>query len=142
MRVLPPADEVYFMPIELTLSDSYLSVRMHGIVTAQDFVHYTQESEELELKLPQSPDRITDLTAVERFEVHYEDVFQLADRRKRQYHTRPVKSALIVREPVQMGIARMYQTVGDNEFLQIRVVHSLAEALDWIGGAPSRGVEN
>jgi hypothetical protein len=130
------------MPIELTLADAYLSVRMYGVVTSQDFVRYAQESEELELQQPRSLDRITDLTGVEHFEVHYEDVFQLADRRRRQVHTRPVMSAIIAREPVQIGMARMFQTVGDHEFIHVQVVRSLPEALDWISHALHPAVEN
>jgi hypothetical protein len=120
------------MPVELTLADSYLLVRMHDIVTPADFVAYARDAEAIEAAQPQSLDRVTDLTEVTEIDVHYGDMLQLADRRKSRHYTRPVKSAIIAREPVQVGMARMFQTLGASSQIDVRLVGTLEEALEWL----------
>lgn len=124
------------MPIELALADSYLFVRMHGVVTAAEMEAYGVDAENLESQRPESLDRMTDLTEVERFEVAYRDIFQLADRRKRRPHTRDVKVAAIARQPEQVGMARMFQTLSEHPQIEIRIFDSRAEALDWLSEKP------
>jgi hypothetical protein len=121
------------MPIELALADSYLSVRMHGVITAADLEAYAQEAEALEAKRAESLDRITDLTEVERFDVQFRDMFELADRRKHRPRTRNVKVASIASQPVQVGMARMFQTLSEHPQIEVRIFNSREEALGWLG---------
>lgn len=124
------------MPIELALADSYLFVRMHGVVTAPEMEAYGVDAEKLESQRPESLDRMTDLTDVERFDVAYRDIFQLADRRKRRAHTRNVKVAAIARRPEQIGMARMFQTLSEHPQIEIRIFDSRVEAMAWLGEKP------
>lgn len=121
------------MPIELALADSYLFVRMHGVVTAAEMEIYGVDTEKLESQRPESLDRMTDLTEVERFDVVYRDIFQLADRRKRRPHTRNVKVAAIARQPEQIGMARMFQTLSEHPQIEVRIFDTREEALAWLG---------
>ncbi len=120
------------MPIELTLQDSYLLVRMHGVITPADFVAYARDAEAIEARQPQSLDRITDLTEITQIDVHFGDMMQLAERRKSRQYTRPVKAAIIAREPVHVGMARMFQTLGASSQIEVSLFGALDEALNWL----------
>lgn len=121
------------MPISVIPAGDHLFVRLYGVVTAADFLHYAQEAEAFEQHSEHALDRITDMTGVERFAVSHRDVFELADRRKRQPMVGSAKAAIIATEPIQIGLARMYQTMTEKPNLDIRIFHSLAEAREWLG---------
>ncbi|HVK15929.1 MAG TPA: hypothetical protein VM533_03210 [Fimbriiglobus sp.] len=119
------------MPFELTTPDAILFARVYGVFTAPELNHMAWEAEIAEASQPVSLDRITDLTAVERFEVGLREVYYFAVRRSRQRFSRVVKSAIVVQEPEQHGIARVYEAVNENPQIQIRIVRSLSEATEW-----------
>jgi hypothetical protein len=130
------------MPIDVTHAGEYLFVRLYGTVTAADLLHYSQASETHEREAGHAMSRISDLTSVDRFDVSHRDVFEFADRRKREHQPGVARSAIIANEPIQIGLARMYQTLTENPNLEIRIVHSLADAHEWIGHAPETFVTN
>lgn len=121
------------MPIIVTPAGDHLFVRLYGVITAADFLHYAQEAEAYEQHSDHAVNRISDMTGVERFDVSHRDVFELADRRKRQPSVGSAKLAIIATEPIQIGLARMYQTMTENPQLKIKIVPSLATAREWIG---------
>ena len=127
------------MPFELTTPDAILFARVFGVFTAPELNHLAWEAEIAEASHTVSLDRITDLTAVERFEVGLREIYYFAVRRSKQRFSRVVKSAIIVRESRQHGIARVYEAVNENPQIQIRILRSLTEAKAWFAdptGAP------
>lgn len=127
------------MPIDITLVETHLFIRMYGVVTALDLAGYARDSELLEGSQPQTLDRITDLTAVEKFDVSQFDLFQLADRRKRRTYSRVIRSAIIATTPIQVGISRMFQGMSASPQLEYRIVKTLPEAIGWINSSPPTG---
>jgi hypothetical protein len=119
------------MPFELTTPGAILFARVFGVFTAPELNQLATEAEIAEAAQPTSLDRITDLTAVERFEVGFREIYLFAVRRSLQRFSRIVKSAIIVREPVQIGIARVYEFLNDNPQIQVRILRSMAEATEW-----------
>ena len=119
------------MPFEIRDEGNYYSARLSGVLDRADFNAMAKEIERREeeggLK-----DRLTDLTAVERIDVGFEDVFALAQRRAQPVVATPIKSALIANRPVQFGFARMFQMLNDNPRLQIRIFGNLEEAQQWL----------
>jgi hypothetical protein len=127
------------MPFELTTPGAILFARVFGVFTAPELNHLAWEAEIAEASHPVSLDRITDLTAVERFEVGILDIYYFAVRRSSQRFSRVVKSAIIVREPEQLDTARVYEAVNENPQIEIRILRSLTEAKAWFAdptGAP------
>src|SRR5262245_47770386 len=96
------------MPFELTTRGPLMFARLYGVFTAPELNHLAAEAEIAEASHPVSLDRITDLTAVEQFEVGFREIYYFALRRSVQRFSRVVKSAIIVQEPVQHGMARVY----------------------------------
>jgi hypothetical protein len=119
------------MPFELTTPGAVMFARVFGVFTAPELNHMATEAEIAEASHPVSLDRITDLTAVERFEVGFREIFNFALRRSAQRFSRVVKSAIIVQEPVQFGMARIYEGVNENPQIQVRVLRSVTEATEW-----------
>src|SRR3954454_4048862 len=127
------------MPFELTTPGAVLFARVFGVFTAPELNHLANEAEIAEASHAVSLDRITDLTAVEHFEVGFREIYYFAIRRSTQRFSRVVKSAIIVQEPVQLGIARVYDALNENPQIQIRILRSVAEATKWFAhptGAP------
>lgn len=127
------------MPFELTTPDAVLFARVFGVFTAPELNRLAWEAEVAEAEHPASLDRVTDLTAVERFEVGLLDIYYFAVRRSRQRFSRVVKSAIVTREPEQFGVARAYEAVNENPQIRIRILRSLTEAKEWLAdpaGAP------
>lgn len=119
------------MPFELTTSGGILFARVFGVFTAPELNQLATEIEIAEASHPSALDRITDLTAVERFEVGFRDIFFFAIRRSVLRFSRVVKSAIVVQEPVQLGIAHVYETLNENPQIQVRVLRSVIEAKVW-----------
>jgi hypothetical protein len=128
------------MPFELTTTGAILFARVFGVFTASELNHLAWEAEIAEASHPVSLDRITDLTAVERIEVGILDIYYFAVRRGAKRFSRVVKSAIIVQEPGQFDIARVYEALNENPQIRVRVLRSLTEARDWFAdptGAPN-----
>ncbi len=120
------------MSFELTTPGGIMLVRVFGVFTATDLDFATTEIEIAEASSPIALDRITDLTAVERFEMGFREIYSFAIRRSIQRFSRVVKSAIVVQEPVQFGIARTYEALNENPQIKIRIVRSTSEAEAWI----------
>ena len=75
------------MPFELTTPGAVLFARVFGVFTAKELNHLATEAEIAEAYQPVSLDRITDLTAVERFEVGFREIYGFAIRRSAQTQT-------------------------------------------------------
>jgi hypothetical protein len=119
------------MSFELTTPGSVLFARVFGVFSAPELDHLASMAEIAEASHPASLDRITDLTAVERFEVGFREIYYFAIRRSAQRFSRVVKSAIIVRDPVQFGIAHLYEVLNENPQIQIRILRSVTEATEW-----------
>jgi len=119
------------MPFELTTPGAVLFARVFGVFTAPELNHLAAEAEIAEASHPVSLDRITDLTAVEHFDVGFREIYYFAIRRSAQRFSRVVKSAIVAQEPVQFGIARVYEALNENPQIQIRILRSVTEATEW-----------
>ena len=119
------------MPFEFTTPGAILFARVFGVFTAPELNHLADEAEIAEASHPIALDRITDLTAVERFEVGFREIYYFAIRRSAQRFSRVVKSAIIVQDPVQFGIARIYEALNENPQIRLRILPSVTEATGW-----------
>ena len=128
------------MPFEFTTPGAVLYARVLGVFTAPELNHMASQAEIVEASHFASLDRLTDLTAVERFEVGFREIFYFAIRRRTQRFTRTVKSAIIAREPEQFGIASLYEVLNENPQIEVRVLRSAAEAQAWFA-EPILGTE-
>lgn len=119
------------MPFEIRDEGKFHSARLFGVLDRADLNAVMKEVERLE-DAGLLGDRVTDLTALERIDVGFEEVFALAMQRAERKVTVPIRSALVANRPVQFGFARMFQMLNDNPRIQIRIFGNLEEALRWL----------
>lgn len=119
------------MPFELTTPDDILFARVFGVFTPPELNHLAAEAEIAEAAHPVALDRITDLTAVERFEVGFREIYHFAIRRSAQRFSRVVKSAIVVRDDAQRDVARIYEALNENPQIRVRIVASVSDARNW-----------
>jgi hypothetical protein len=122
------------MPYQYLNRGHYLYLRMLGVVTRQDLSGCVRELEDLDDASPVAPHRAVDLTGTEGFEVDFQATLSLAQRRRSRVLKNPVKSALIARRDIEIGFARMFQTLNDHPQIEIRIVKSVEEAEAWFAG--------
>ena len=119
------------MPFEIRDEGKFHSARLFGVLDRTDLDAVTKEIERLEDE-GSLKDRLIDLTALERIDVGFEEVFALAQKRAHRVVATPIRSALVASRPVQVGFARMFQMLNDNPRILIRVFGSLEEAQQWL----------
>ena len=119
------------MPFEISDEGNFHSARLFGVLDPADLNAVMQEVERLEDE-GVLRDRLTDLTALDRIDVGFEEVFALAAKRAERRVAAPIRSALVANRPVQFGFARMFQMLNDNPRIQIRIFGNLEEAQRWL----------
>ena len=119
------------MPFEIRDEGGFHSARMFGVLDIKDLDAVTAEVKRLE-EAGAIGDRLTDLTALERIDVGFEEVFGVALKRAQRVIRAPVRSALVANKPVQFGFARMFQMLNDNPRIQIRIFDNRQEAEQWL----------
>jgi hypothetical protein len=118
------------MPFEIHDEGGFYFARFFGVMDRTDLDGAMLEIERLEdIKIQ---DRLTDLSALERIDVGFEEVFALAMKRAQRPIPAPIRSALVAGKPVQFGFARMFQMLNDNPRVLIRIFGSLPEAQQWL----------
>ena len=120
------------MPFDMKMDEGYLHIRLHGLLTKADLVALGDAVLALEAKVAITPSRITDMTAVDAMEVGFSDMLALAERRRASTVSGPIKSAIVVANPVQYGTARIFQTLNDHPQVTLEIFHDRASAIDWI----------
>lgn len=119
------------MPFEIRDEGAFLFLRLFGVLSHADLAAIAMETERLEDASPIAKNRISDLTALEEIEVGFQAVLELADTRTRRPLATRVKSALIARRAIHFGFARMFQTLNTNPQIEVRIVATMEEALQW-----------
>jgi len=130
------------MPFAFTIPGDILFTRMFGVFTASELDHLTSEVEIVEAEHPAAFDRITDVTAVERFDVSVRDIYHFAVRRSVQTFSRTIKSAIVADHPIQVQIAQLYQSLNENPQIQLRIFQSVADAKEWLANPGDRSPIN
>lgn len=120
------------MPYHFTAEPGLLRVVLFGAVTGAELQSLAAELEKIEQALPVTPNRLTDLSQLSGSELSFPDVFAIADRRKAQKIANPVKSAFVAPNAVNIGFARMYQTLNDHPQIEIQIFSSLEDAETWL----------
>ncbi len=131
------------MPFEIRDEGRFYFARLSGVLDRADLDAVTAEIERLEEEAPPK-DRVTDLTALTRIDVGFEEVFGVAVKRAQRKVSAPVRSALVAKQPVHYGFARMFQMLNDNPRIQIRIFGTVEEAMEWLDSARSapRGAQS
>ena len=127
------------MGVEVAMHGPLLRMRFFDVLTHADLAGLADEMLAYEARLPVTPSRLSDLTAVTRMDVGFSEMLAFVERRRVVGPRQPIRSALLVAEAVQFGIARMFQTLNDHPQVTVRIFRDEAEALAWLGEDESAG---
>jgi hypothetical protein len=125
------------MAFTIGMERGIIRVRFQGTMDPEDLDRLATAMFEFEGRTAPVPDRITEFTGLTGTGVliNFNDMLQLAHRRKRSGLQTPIRSALVVALPIHMGYARMFQTLNDHPMVTIRIFETVEAAEAWIFGA-------
>jgi hypothetical protein len=72
------------------------------------------------------------MTDLARFDVGFNSVDALASRRRESRVVGPTRTAILVMNELQFGVARMYQTLNDHPQITTRIFRDRDEAMRWL----------
>jgi hypothetical protein len=121
------------MPFTLTLAEPLLRLEFGGTLTGADLAALSRALAEIEDADGRFTRRLSVLTAITRVEVGFPEVSALARRRVAATLPGPVRSAMVAATPVQVGMARMFQTLNDHPRITIQIFPDVPGALEWLG---------
>lgn len=122
------------MSVEIAVGPDIVRVTISGTLTGQDLAYVASAADDIERDRNPVPPRLIDLTAVTEMQIAYPDVKVLAEHRRAIAFPNAFRSAIVVRTPVQMGMARMFQTLNDNPQITIQIFEDESTALSWLRG--------
>ncbi|HEY2343731.1 MAG TPA: hypothetical protein VGH90_11895 [Chthoniobacteraceae bacterium] len=111
-----------------------LRIDFKGPLTKRDLTALADTLFEKESSMELTPDRITDVSKVTRMEIEFSDIWALVQRRRTRPPANPIKSAIVAATPVQLGFARMFQTLNDIAGIKIAIFPDQEAAQAWIEG--------
>ncbi len=120
------------MSFEIAEENGFIRVRMFGVLTAKDLVDLQAAAERIEEGRERVPPRLADLRGVSELKISFPDVSGLAEARRSRRFPNAFKTAIIVGNPVQSGMARMFRTLLDNPQISVEVFMDEAQALLWL----------
>ena len=120
------------MSVEITVGPDLIRVTFSGVLTGRDLAEVATIADDIERGRDPVPDRLADMTTVTEMQVAYPDVKVLAEHRRKLAFPNAFRTAIVVRTPVQMGMARMFQTLNDNPQITIQIFEDETAALDWL----------
>jgi hypothetical protein len=118
-------------------SGSFIRITLTGDVLAADLQGALREVEALEAQSAFVPDRLIDLSGATDLNVAFPDVYEIAQRRHHSRFPNPFRSAVVATTPLQIGFARMFQTLNDHPQIHIRIFDNSMTAAVWLS-APSK----
>ena len=121
---------------------SYLEIIFTGTCNGADLQAMADELLVFESQAAVVPPRLTDMTGIERLDFGFPGISELADRRKATTITGPIRSAILVGNQAQFGMARMFQTLNDHPAVEVEIFRDRNEAVAWLAGGGERRVEN
>ena len=123
------------MSFEIQHRSNFLLVRLLAQVNSADLAAIAAEVMALEAAMPVPPNRVVDMTSVEALDLNFASMLKVVEKVRVRPLANPVKSALIARRPLEIGFARMFQSLNDHPQIEIRIVESLEAAERWFAGA-------
>ena len=122
------------MPYTIELDGPYVQIALFDTLDSRELMQLAGETKKFE-RGDVVPHRLTDLTRLEKLSISFEDVYQFAALRKAITFKNSFKSALVVNSAVQMGYARMFQTLNDHPQITVQIFEDLSAARVWFAEA-------
>lgn len=113
---------------------SVLFIRCHGALTLDDLLACVQRGERFDASRNDTAHHLIDFTAVEQFEIGFDEMTIVTARSNSQNCSNEIRCAVVAQRPLAFGFARMFELLVNHPRVEIRVVRSCDDALEWFGG--------
>jgi hypothetical protein len=120
------------MPYCLTVEPGLLRVVLLGNLTMAELLCLADAVVESERTLGMIPNQLTDVSQVSGRDFGYFEMLSLAERRRARSLANPIKAAIVAPRPVDIGFARMFQTLNDHPQIETRIFATLETAEAWL----------
>ena len=120
------------MPYLLSFDGPILVVRFFGVVTERDLVGSADDVMTIEDSGRNSRPRLTDLRGVADSSIGYSEVAGIAERVGGRPLSGAIRSAFLVDQPVQLGFARMFQTLNKHPQVTVGIFEDETVARRWL----------
>jgi len=125
------------MPVHVQMEGERMRIDFSGKISMPDMWQLLETVTAIETALGRAPDRIADLTKAEGIEFSFSSMARITETRIRTEIPNPVKSAIVVGQPVQFGFARMLQTLNQHPKITVEIFRDRAAAEAWLSGSPA-----
>lgn len=125
------------MAFDYRVVDGVIYADFTGRLVSQDLRIAAKEVAVLEQELPVSPNRLTDISTVEAIDLDFQEMEAFAEIRRRVELKNDIRSAIVVADSLQVGFARMFQTLNDHPRIKIRIFNNREEATAWVSSSAS-----
>ena len=125
------------MSYEIKLASGLLRFTVWGVLTLGELLAAAKQTQAIEATEAVTPHRLTDLSAVDDFDLTFSKMEDFASIRRAARLKNNVRSAIVAPSQVQLGFARMFQTLNDNPQIEVRIFPDQPAALAWLGEVPA-----
>ena len=107
-------------------------IRLFGTVEPADLKTIADEVIAMESRVAEAPPRLADFRDVDDVKIGFVEMFAFAERGTSRPLSNPVRSALIVGQPLQLGFARMFETLNTHPMVTVRIFDDETSARGWL----------
>ena len=122
------------MTYRMSFDGPTLMIHFTGTLTAVDLEAVADAMIAVEEEGTYTPHRLIDLRGITEPMVGYAEIAQLAERSRNRPLAAPIRSAILVGQPVQLGLARMFQILNDHPQITLHVFEDEGTARAWVVG--------
>ena len=119
------------MSFTIVEEKDFVRITLFGVLTSEDMVELAAAADVIERDRDPVPNRLADMRDVTEVQIRFPDVQGFANVRRARKFPNTFKSAVVVGNPVQSGMARMFRSLNDNPQIVVEVFEDEAAALAW-----------
>ena len=120
------------MAIEVKIADQVLCATFHGEVGIGDLLEFSEAARQIETESGEALNYLTDLSAVKSTDLDFGAIQEFAAIRMTLRLKNRVKSAVVAPRPLQLGFARMYQTLSNHPQINLQIFKDRETAWAWL----------
>ena len=120
------------MSFQIQGNAQIIQIILSGDLSIAEISELSRELARLEADFEKTPDRLTDLSAVEKSNFDYATLERLAERSRKAVYPKRFRSAIVAPKPLEFGLARIFQALSDNPMINLQIFKTRAEAEEWL----------
>lgn len=127
------------MSYTLQFADGLMVLTFTAELTPEACRRVVEDIAVLEKSLERTPNRLVDISLIQRFGVGYPDFESMANARRALPPKNPIRSAVVAPHDLQFGIGRMFETLNQHPLVTTAVFRNRETALAWLKESPTAG---